>query len=113
MNSSSGDGQDPAAGSPRWDFLTNHAHVLICIAHDPQIRLRDVAAAVGITERAAHRIVSELVQEGYVLRERQGRRNSYQVVPGLPLRHALVQESEIGELLGVLLGAITVTAPPR
>ena len=59
-----------------WDFLTNHAHVLTCVAHDPGIRPRDVAAAVGITERAAHRILSELVdEEGYVLRERKGRRN--------------------------------------
>jgi len=70
-----------------WDFLTNHAHVLTCVAHDPGIRLRDIAAAVGITERAAHRILSELVEEGYVLRERHGRRNRYQVKPELPLRH--------------------------
>lgn len=111
MNFTSGDEQGSAASSRRWDFLTNHAHVLICVAHDPQMRLRDIATAVGITERAAHRIVSELVDEGYVLRERQGRRNSYQVVPGLPLRHPLVEESEVGELLGVLLGAIAGPAP--
>lgn len=90
-----------------WDFLTNHAHVLTCVAHDPGIRLRDVAAAVGITERAAHRIVSELVEEGYVLRERHGRRNRYQVVAELPMRHPLVQEREVGELLEVLLGSTT------
>jgi DNA-binding MarR family transcriptional regulator len=104
MNSLSGDPQQrsaPATG--RWDFLTNHAHVLTCVAHDPGIRLRDIAAAVGITERAAHRILSELVEEGYVLRERHGRRNRYQVVAGLPLRHPLVQEREVGELLEVLL----------
>ena len=63
-------------GSPapitRWDFLTNHAHVLTCVAHDPGIRVRDIAAAVGITERAAHRILSELVEEGYVQRQRTG-----------------------------------------
>ena len=87
---------------PRWDFLTNHAHVLVCVAHDSGIRLRDIAAAVGITERAAHRILSELVEEGYVLRERQGRRNRYQVKAELPLRHPLVQEREVGELLNVL-----------
>jgi hypothetical protein len=86
----------------RWDFLTNHAHVLLCVAHDPGIRLRDVAAAVGITERAAHRVVSELVEEGYVLRERVGRRNHYTVKPELPLRHPLVQEREVGDLLKVL-----------
>ena len=85
----------------RWDFL-NHAHVLVCVAHDSGIRLRDIAAAVSITERAAHRILSELVEEGYVLRERQGRRNRYQVKPELPLRHPLVQEREVGELLKVL-----------
>jgi DNA-binding MarR family transcriptional regulator len=86
-----------------WDFLTNYAHVLICVAHDPGIRLRDIATAVGITERAAHRVLSELVDEGYVLRERQGRRNRYQVVPDLPLRHPLVQGREVGDLLKFLL----------
>jgi DNA-binding MarR family transcriptional regulator len=96
---------DPQAPTLRWDFLTNHAHVLTCVADDPGIRLRDIAAAVGITERAAHRIVSELVDEGYVLREREGRRNRYQVVPERPLRHPLVQEREVGDLLEVLLGS--------
>jgi DNA-binding transcriptional ArsR family regulator len=95
--------QSPRQTVPRWDFLTNHAHVLVCVARDPGIRLRDIAAAVGITERAAHRIVSELVDEGYVLRERQGRRNRYQVKAKLPLRHPLVEEREVGELLGLLL----------
>ena len=85
--------------------MTNHAHVLMCVADDPGIRLRDIAAAVGITERAAHRILSELVDGGYVLREREGRRNHYQVVPDLPLRHPLVQGREVGDLLKVLLGS--------
>jgi DNA-binding MarR family transcriptional regulator len=89
--------------SPRWDFLTNHAHVLVCIARDPGARLRDIADAVGITERAAHRIVSELVAEGYVVREREGRRNRYEVVAKLPLRHPLTGQREIGELLKVLV----------
>ena len=97
--------QGSQAPITRWDFLTNHAHVLTCVADDPGIRLRDIAAAVGITERAAHRILSELVDEGYVLREREGRRNRYQVVPEHPLRHPLVQEREVGDLLGVLLGS--------
>jgi DNA-binding MarR family transcriptional regulator len=105
MNSFSGKGYQesvlPKVGS--WDFLTNHAHVLTCVAHDPGIRLRDIAAAVGITERAAHRILSELVEEGYVLRERRGRRNRYTVVAERPLRHPLVQEREIGDLLEVLI----------
>jgi predicted transcriptional regulator len=87
-----------------WDFLTNHAHVLLCVASDPGIRLRDIADAVGITERSAHKILSELVAEGYVLRERHGRRNRYQVKPELPLRHPLVHDRQVGELLDVLLG---------
>jgi uncharacterized membrane protein len=89
---------------PPWDFLTNHAHVLVCVARDPGIRLREIAAAVGITERAAHRIVSELSNEGYVVRERQGRRNRYQVKTKLPLRHPLAEEHEVGDLLEVLVG---------
>jgi DNA-binding transcriptional ArsR family regulator len=101
--------QGPAAPVPRWDFLTNHAHVLICVAGDTGIRLRDIAAAVGITERAAHRIISELVEGGYVLREREGRRNRYKIVPERPLRHPLVEAREVGDLLEVLLGS----APAR
>lgn len=95
--------QEKADGVPRWDFLTNHAHVLICVARDPGVRLRDIAADVGITERAAHRIVSELVEEGYVSRERQGRRNQYTVESKLNLRHPLVEGRQLGELLDVLL----------
>jgi predicted DNA-binding transcriptional regulator len=92
---------------PQYEFLTNHAHVLLCVAHDPGIRLRDIAQTVGITERSAHRIVSELVDDGYVIRERVGRRNVYRVKPELPLRHPLTRETEqrrIGDLLEVLLG---------
>ena len=108
MNKISGDQPQPSPSkAARWDFLTNHAHVLTCVANDPGIRLRDIAAAVGITERAAHRILSELVEEGYVLRTRHGRRNRYQVVAGLPLRHPLVQEREVGELLEVLIRSTT------
>jgi predicted transcriptional regulator len=91
-----------SAPRTRWDFLTNHAHVLTCIADDPGARLRDIAAAVGITERAAHRILSELVEEGYVRRERHGRRNRYTVVADRPMRHPLVQEREVGDLLEIL-----------
>jgi DNA-binding transcriptional ArsR family regulator len=95
-------GAVPAEEIPSWDFLTNHAHVLICVYEDSGIRLRDIAAAVGITERSAHKILSELVEEGYVLRERHGRRNRYKVKPELPLRHPLVREREVGELLEAL-----------
>jgi predicted transcriptional regulator len=112
MKTTSGNMQQGSqAPDTSWDFLTNHAHVLTCVAHDPGIRLRDIAAAVGITERAAHRILSELVEEGYVLRERHGRRNRYQVVAGLSLRHPLVQEREVGELLEVLLTRSTTEEP--
>ena len=92
----------PSGPTPTWDFLTNHSHVLLCVSQDSGIRLRDIAAAVGITERTAHRILSELVEDGYVLRERHGRRNRYKVKPDLPLRHPLVREREVGELLDVL-----------
>ncbi len=91
-------------GRGSWDFLTNHAHVLLCVAGDSGIRVRDIAAAVGITERSAHKILSELVEEGYVQRERRGRQNHYEIRPRLHLRHPLVQEREVGDLLKVLLG---------
>jgi predicted transcriptional regulator len=87
---------------PEWSFLSNHAHVLLCIAHDPSARLRDIAATVGITERAAHRIVTELVDSGYVVRRRNGRRNSYEIHEDLPFRHPLGQSRTIGELLDLL-----------
>jgi len=92
----------PSGAAPTWDFLTNHSHVLLCVSQDSGIRLRDIAAAIGITERTAHKVLSELVEEGYVLRERHGRRNRYKVKPELPLRHPLVREREVGELLEVL-----------
>jgi DNA-binding MarR family transcriptional regulator len=88
--------------APRWDFLTHHAHVLLCVSDDPDIRLRDIAAAVGITERSTHKILSELVDDDYVLRERQGRRNRYTVKPEMPLRHPLVRERAVADLLEAL-----------
>ena len=87
-----------------WTFLTNHAHVLLCVARDPGARLRDVADDVGITERAAQRIVADLVEAGYLERERAGRRNRYRLHPEGPLRHPLEREHAIGEILGVLTG---------
>ena len=83
-----------------WTFLTNHAHVLICLVGDPELRLRDLAERVGITERATQRIVAELAAGGYVSRTRVGRRNVYTVHLGLPLRHPLEQAHTVGELLG-------------
>jgi hypothetical protein len=85
-----------------WTFLTNHALVLLCIARDPAIRLRDVADQVGITERATQRIVADLVAEGYVSRVRAGRRNRYRVDETRPFRHPLGRGSRVGALLDVL-----------
>ena len=86
----------------RWTFLTNHAHVLNCIASDPDVRLRDVAERVGITERAAQLIVSDLEEGGYLTRTRVGRRNRYQIHRDLPLRHPIEQDHEVGDLLTAL-----------
>ncbi len=85
-----------------WTFLTNHAHVLLCVAQDPDVRHRDLAERVGITERAAQRIVADLVEAGYLERSREGRRNRYALHPELPLRHPLEREHLVGEILGVL-----------
>jgi predicted transcriptional regulator len=90
--------------APTWSFLTNHARVLLCIAHDPGIRLREIGQAVGITERAAHRIVVELAAAGYISRRRNGRRNHYTIRPELPLPDPLAREQKIGDLLAVLTG---------
>jgi hypothetical protein len=89
-----------------WTFLTNHAHVLVCIATDPDIRGRDIAVQVGITERAVHGIVADLVDGGYLTRRREGRRNRYSVNIDLPLRHPLEHDHTVGELL-VALGRRT------
>jgi DNA-binding MarR family transcriptional regulator len=91
--------------APSWSFLTNHAQVLLCIAHDPGIRLREIGEAVGITERAAHRIVVELAAAGYISRKRNGRRNQYTIQSHLPLPEPLAREQKIGDLLTILAGA--------
>ncbi len=87
-----------------WTFLTNHAHVLLCVARDPGVRLRDVAATVGITERAAQKIVADLVEAGYLEREREGRRNRYRLNTDLPLRHPMDREHPVGEIIEVFTG---------
>jgi predicted ArsR family transcriptional regulator len=87
---------------PTWTFLTRHAQVLLCIADDPGIRLRDIGARVGITERAAHRIVGELVDAGYISRERRGRRNHYTVRLQATLPDPVARDQNVGDLLGVL-----------
>jgi DNA-binding transcriptional ArsR family regulator len=85
-----------------WTFLSNHGLVLLCIAGDPGVRLRDVGDRVGITERAAHRIVSELVEAGYLEREREGRRNRYEISHDRPLPDPLASDRKLGELLAFL-----------
>ena len=91
-------------GAPTWSFLTNHAQVLLCIAHDSGIRLREIGEAVGITERAAHRIVVELADAGYISRTRNGRRNHYTIQSNLPLPDPLAREQKLGDLLAILAG---------
>jgi DNA-binding MarR family transcriptional regulator len=86
-----------------WTFLTNHAHVLLCIARDPDIRVRDIAVRVGITERAAQKIVHDLADDGYVSVTRVGRRNQYRLIPGGRFRHPLESHHEVGELLGLFV----------
>ena len=87
----------------RWSFLTNHARVLVCIAGDPGVRLRDIAATVGITERTAFGIVTDLTEAGYVVKDKQGRRNRYRIQDHLPLRTEVGRQPTIGEVLGVLV----------
>jgi len=96
---------------PTWTFLTNHAHVLVCIAEEPDIRGRDVALRVGITERAAQSIIADLVASGYVTRRREGRRNRYTVHESSPLRHPIESEHTVGELL-VMLGRVRPAKVP-
>jgi predicted transcriptional regulator len=86
-----------------WSFLTNHARVLVCIAHDPGVRLRDIAKTMGITERSAYGIVTDLTASGYVVKLKDGRRNRYQIQAHLPLREVITQERTIGEVLDVLV----------
>lgn len=86
-----------------WTFLTNHGLVLLCVARDPRMRLRDIADCVGITERTTHRIVTELEAAGYLTRHRDGSRNHYELHPEVPLRHPTGDEHQIGEILGFLL----------
>ena len=84
-----------------WSFLTTHARVLLCIAHDPGARLRDIAATLGVTERRAHGIVTDLTQAGYLIRQKDGRRNRYQVQAHLPLPGPGAREPAIGEIVAL------------
>jgi predicted ArsR family transcriptional regulator len=93
---------EPAGPGPRSVFLTNHAQVLLCIARDPDSRARDIAEQVGITERAAQRIVSDLISEGYLKRTKNGRRNHYEIDHHARLRSPAFRDLEIGPLLDLL-----------
>lgn len=101
----------PESPPPRWTLLTNHARVLICIADDPAGRLREIAERVGITERAVHRIVVDLRDAGYIIRERDGRRNRYTIRPELPIHDPLARDR--GQTLGQLLRALAPATEPR
>lgn len=96
-----------------WTFLTNYGHVLLCIAADPEIRMRDVANKVGITERATQRIVADLVAEGYLSSQKTGRRNYYKINSALPLRHPIERHNEIGQLLRLVTGPENRQSPPN
>ncbi len=86
-----------------WSFLTNYARVLVCIAHDPGMRLRDIATTLDITERTAFGIVTDLTEAGYVVKDKEGRRNRYHIQDHLPLRVTVGREPTIGEVLAVLI----------
>ena len=87
-----------------WSFLTNHARVLLCVAHDPGVRLRDIAAGLDITERGAFGILADLAEAGYVVKEKNGRRNRYHVQAHLPLPEPVGRERTVGEVLAILAG---------
>ena len=87
-----------------WTFLTTHARVLLLVAHDPGVRLRDIAASLDITERSAFGVITDLVEAGYVVKEKDGRRNRYHVQAHLPLPEATARERTVGEVLALLTG---------
>ena len=96
--------RSPAAPPRGWTFLSNHGHVLVCLAADPDLRLRDVAQAVGITERAVQKILADLEHEGLVVREREGRRNRYELRLGQPLRQPVEAHRSVRELVELVTG---------
>jgi MarR family len=88
-----------------WTFLTNHARVLLCVARDPGVRLRDIAASLDITERSAFGIITDLVEAGYVVKEKAGRRNRYHIQAHLPLPEPDGRQRTVGEVLALLASA--------
>ena len=102
VRTSKGGHDQPAQAAPTWTFLTNHAHVLLCLAETDDVRVRDIALRVGVTERAVQRILSELEEAGYIRRERDGRRNVYEIKDDLPLRHPIEAHRTIRALLDLV-----------
>ena len=100
-------------GEVGWTFLSNHTHVLVCVASDQDLTVRDIAQRVGITERAVLRIVAELEQAGVLERARDGRRNRYRIHPGIPLRHPLEAHCRIGDLLALVTPRAEAKAGPQ
>jgi hypothetical protein len=98
---------------PSWTFLTAHARVLLLVARDPGVRLRDIADSLDITERSAFSIVSDLVEAGYVIKEKDGRRNRYHIQVHLPLPEPSSQERTVGEVLALLAGTGRARAASR
>jgi DNA-binding MarR family transcriptional regulator len=88
-----------------WTLLTVHARVLLCVTHDPGVRLRDIAASLDITERSAFSIIADLVEAGYVVKEKDGRRNRYRIQTHLPLPEPTARERTVGEVLALLADA--------
>jgi DNA-binding IclR family transcriptional regulator len=88
--------------SAKWTFLTNHGHVLLCLAHEPELRLRDVAEKVGVTERAVQRIVADLEEAGYLTRRRSGRQNEYDIATELPMRHPVESHQSVRALIDLV-----------
>lgn len=108
-----------ASGSPvhrsaattrrRWTFLTNHGHVLLAVAEDPNLRLREIATQVGITERATQLIIGDLIEDGYLTRQKVGRRNHYSVDFDAPLRHPMMNGQPVSALIGISKSALSAT----
>jgi hypothetical protein len=98
-------------GVERWSFLTNHARVLLCIARDLGVRLRDLSAGLGITERSAHAIVADLAAAGYLVKHKHGRRSRYQIQAHLPLHEPATREPAIGDVLALLAGEAATGEP--
>jgi DNA-binding IclR family transcriptional regulator len=102
-------GQNP--GGTRWTFLTNHGHVLLCLARAPELRLRDVAVMVGVTERAVQRIVADLEEAGYLTRRKHGRQNEYEIDAERPLRHPIEAHQKVKAILDLAAPARPAARP--